>query len=369
MPPWRLPLVFVALLVAAVATSGSRSQASVASVNELPAWSPDGSKIAFHSSREGNGIWVMDADGRNQRPLTRPVTGDLFPSWSPDGSKIAFARLEGGGFQIHVMNADGTGTTKLTAVRSNFEPAWSPDGRTIAFASDRDGNREIYVMNPDGSDEQNLTRNPALDTDPDWSPDGAKIAFASNRDGDFDIYVMNVAGGRVTQPSNDAMPEVEPAWSPDGARLAFSADLPRLSTNLRQLHVVSADGSGRRRIQTAEFADQADWSPDGMRIAFSLGGLMSDIYVVAPDGSTLQNLTRTSPTPAPRACVVPKVKGETLASAKHAIVRANCSVGAIRRTYSAKVKKGRIVSQSPKAGARLRNRGKVNLVVSRGPKG
>jgi hypothetical protein len=142
---------------------------------------------------------------------------------------------------------------------------------------------------------------------------------------------------------------------------------------LRQLHVINADGSGRRRIQTSAFADEADWSPDGTRLAFELGASGgSDIYTVAPDGSGLRNLTRTSPPPPPpppaRACVVPNVKGKTLASAKRALARAGCRVGAIRKVYSRKVKRGRVDSQKPKARTRLHERAKVALVVSRGRK-
>lgn len=235
-------LTAILVLVAAVIPAAGRPQGSAASVNELPAWSPDGSAIAFHSTRERNGIWVMDANGGNQQPLTRPFTGDAWPTWSPDGRKIAFARFEGDGFQIYVMNADGTGAMRLITEGSNFEPVWSPDGRMIAFASDRDGNREIYVMSSDGTGQANLSKHRALDTDPDWSPDGRQIAFASNRDGDFDLYVMNADGGDVRQLTDDSALEVEPAWSPDGSRIAFSLDLPRLSGNLRQLHVMNISG-------------------------------------------------------------------------------------------------------------------------------
>ena len=96
---------------------------------------------------------------------------------------------------IYVMNADGSGTRKLTHnALLNAEPAWSPDGRKIAFRSTRNGNRDIYVMNADGSGERNLTRNAAWDSRPSWSPDGRKIAFVSNRDGRLEAHVMNADG-------------------------------------------------------------------------------------------------------------------------------------------------------------------------------
>ena len=128
--------------------------------------------------------------------------------WRCSGTRIAFAGhkwLYGGAkpgpccyaahSDIYVMNADGSGTRKLTHnALQNAEPAWSPDGRKIAFRSTRNGNRDIYVMNADGSGKRNLTRNAAWDSRPSWSPDGRKIAFVSDRDGRLEAHVMNADG-------------------------------------------------------------------------------------------------------------------------------------------------------------------------------
>jgi Tol biopolymer transport system component len=157
-------------------------------------WSPDGRTIHF-------GRYLVRTDGSGARRLPYvPLTA----VWSPDGRRIAFARqsptLRGPccyshRSDIYVMNADGSGTRRLTHNASqNAEPAWSPDGRRIAFVSRRDGNAEVYVMNADGGGLRNLTRHPAKDLHPSWSPDGRKIAFASNRDGRLESYVMNADG-------------------------------------------------------------------------------------------------------------------------------------------------------------------------------
>jgi TolB protein len=171
-----------------------------------PVWSPDGRTIYF-------GRYLISTDGSGARKLPNIP---LIAVWSPDGRQIAFVAnrktgLPGPGAarskddsEIYVMNADGSGTRRLTHnVGYDGEPAWSPDGRKIAFQSKRgfvvgtgaQGNGEIYVMNADGSGKRNLTRNPAQDGSPSWSPDGRRIAFVSNRDGrDGGIYVMNADG-------------------------------------------------------------------------------------------------------------------------------------------------------------------------------
>ena len=131
------------------------------------------SRIAFVSGRDGNSeIYVMNADGTEQKNLTNNPAWDWYPSWSADGNKIAFvSHNRGGNGGIYVMNADGSGQTRLTNnPASNDTPSWSPDGERIAVASDRDGNPEIYIMNADGTEQTRLINNPAWDDSPSWSP-------------------------------------------------------------------------------------------------------------------------------------------------------------------------------------------------------
>ena len=198
-----------------------------------PSWSPDGKRIVFVSDRDGfknddrvitYEIYVMDADGSNPQNLTNDLNDDRNPSWSPDGKRIAFASRREGHFkgafgitdEIYVMDADGGNQRRLTENRQNdWHPSWSSDGKRIAFASDRKGdlvNFEIYVMDADGGNQRRLTENRVYDWTPSWSPDGERIAFVSKRDGNSEIYVMGANGGNQQNLTNNPDSDVNPVW-------------------------------------------------------------------------------------------------------------------------------------------------------------
>jgi Tol biopolymer transport system component len=143
-----------------------------------PAWSPDGQKIAFDSARAPYGpdaeIYVMGADGSNPTPVTNNAATDWEPAWSPDGQKIVFSSNRAGAvldFDIYVMGADGSAQTPLTTDHGfNRAPVWSPDGQKIAFNGTRADGQKVRIVNADGSGETRLTDTPAAarESAPAW---------------------------------------------------------------------------------------------------------------------------------------------------------------------------------------------------------
>lgn len=248
-------------------------------------------KITFTSSRDGNSeIYVMNADGMNQKRLTNNSSGDGSPAFSADGSKIAFTSSRDGNNEIYVMNADGTKQTRLTNNPAADEsPAWSPDGSKIAFTSFRDGTgADIWLMNADGSNPINLTNYPGNDTEPTFSPNGRKIAFRGLRDGVIDVFVMNVDGTDQIPVSNNPSIDTQPAYSPDGQTIAF-----RSGDNDREIYVMDADGANQVNLTNNPAFDAEPWfSLDGTKIAFmTIRDGNDEIYVMNADGSNPINLT------------------------------------------------------------------------------
>ncbi len=255
-------------------SSGTVTKITFSNGASDPAYSPNGSKIAFTSpSRTNYEISVMQADGSRVRQLTNTPVAESKPTWSPNGKKIAFVASS----EIWVMNADGSGRKRLT--RNSFpdsQPSWSPSGNKIAFVSARTGdtNRNIYVMdaNPTTNDAAvNLTPNTTNplyqghDDNPDWSPSGNKIAYVhtyeSNGGGVPNVWVMNTNGANKTNVSdNKSTSAVMPAWSPNGAKIAY-VGVRSGSTN-RNIYVMSASGDGQGPINTNAAHDiSPNWQP------------------------------------------------------------------------------------------------------------
>ncbi len=243
-----------------------------------PVWSPSGDRIAFTRWREPRGVWLVDADGSNERRVF-DWSQARWPSWSPDGTEILFSRQHGGrleeaercfwGFcfdvparphwRLGIVEADGGVFYEPASALVSLAPDWSPDGKKIVY----DGERGLVVQTLDGEVSYPITSD-GRDTGPVWSPapleggtGGTQVAFTRRQHDHWEVYVVDADGGNLTRLTDtpqrpDGAPgnSAAPAWSPSGEHLAFLTDRAASTTAGVEwgIWVMAADGSDPRPI-------------------------------------------------------------------------------------------------------------------------
>jgi len=258
-------------------------------VDQTPAWSPSGDRIAYHhnalwtpdSVDDVSGLYLLNLETDSTRLLVEGSARS--PDWRPDGERIAFATGN-----IYTIRPDESGRRRVTEFGSSFRPRWSPDAQTISFG--RSGSTdEVGVWFAHLSD-STFTRFGWVAYS-DWSPNGKRIVY-NFRD---QLWTADTSRTDSTQlTDNDFTNNRYPAWSPNGQWIAWSP----LEENGFELWVMRADGSGKRKL--AEAGSFPAWGPNSERIVFAKPGGESDLtalWTIRRDGSDLQQITDPSRNP------------------------------------------------------------------------
>jgi Tol biopolymer transport system component len=255
------------------------------------------SKILYQDIVGNFQVFSMDEDGTNAVQLTSGPGSAAGPTWAPDGKRVVFRGADFGSLpSIYIMNADGTGITRLTAPPIGmYDDMPVALGKQVAFVR-AGASRQIYSMNVDGTGLTLLTNGP-YDTDPAASPRGTELAFS--RSGD--IYVLDLRTGGLTNITRTPEQfEDQPAYSPSGKQIAFKTQTPDGQGGFVEgIFVMNDDGTQATRLTPAGVHMYAlpRWSPDGKRLAFTSNRegewWASEIFVMNADGTGVTNLTRT----------------------------------------------------------------------------
>lgn len=238
------------------AQTALRSRESIIS----PAWSPDGSRLAYVSFESGKPVVYVHHIATGQRiPVANFKGNNSAPAWSPDGSRLAVVLSRDGSSQIYLVNADGSNLTRLTQTATiNTEPNFTPDGQHIVFSSDRGGSAQIYRVGVNGGQPTRLTFNGGHNVSPKVSPDGTALIYVTRRGGNFQIAVLNLSTGNEVLLTNGP-DDQSPSFSPDGGMVLYTAGQRGGTLNVR-----SIDGSAQETLSVAGAGvTAATWGPFG----------------------------------------------------------------------------------------------------------
>ena len=232
---------------------------------------------------------VDDADGQNPRTALRSTEPIISPAWSPDGSRLAYVSFQAKKPIIYVHSlATGAQTVVANFKGSNSAPAWSPDGKKLAVVLTKDGSSQIYTVNVDGSGLTRITSSSTIDTEPQFSPDGQYIYFTSDRGGSPQIYRAPAGGGNAERVTFDGSYNVTPRLSPDGKTMAY------VSRNGGRFQITVMDLASRQvQILTDSARDESpSFAPNGRTIIYAseIGG-RGVLSAVSSDGRVKQKLS------------------------------------------------------------------------------
>jgi len=226
---------------------GANSQSALRSREPIisPAWSPDGSRLAYVSFETGKPVVYVHTVATGARKAVANFRGsNSAPAWSPDGKTLAVTLTREGNSQVFLMDADGGNVRRLTTSSGiDTEPSFSPDGQSIYFTSDRGGGPQVYRMPAKGGGAQRVTFNGDYNISPRLSPDGKLLAYVGRRGGQFKVHVLDLASGQET-PVTDTVRDESPSFAPNGRMLLYATEVNGRGI----LASASVDGRVRTRL-------------------------------------------------------------------------------------------------------------------------
>jgi TolB protein len=243
---------------------GSHAVTHLGTISLSPRISPDNTRVAFASLGRAGWEIRMYSEVLGRMVNFPSMGGNTFsPAWSGDGSRLAFSSSRSGDPEIYISDANGSGARRVTSFRGpDVSPTWNPKSNSqIAWCSGRTGLPQIYTMDADGTNVQRLTDG-GYATSPSWSPNGQFLAFAWNRKygpgapGGQDIYIMDIASKRWTQLTHEQGRNDFPSWSPDGRHIVFQREEGRGA----EIWSMLADGSEQHKLTQSGSNSMPNWS-------------------------------------------------------------------------------------------------------------
>lgn len=248
------------------------------------------SRIAYINKAKGRySLQIADADGVNPQTVVASNEPIISPAWSPDGTKIAYVSFEKKKPIIFVQSlTTGQRLTLASFKGNNSAPSWSPDGTKLAIVLSHSANSQLYTINADGTGLKQVTKSSAIDTEPSWSPDGKWIYFTSDRGGNPQIYKVSVLGGAAQRVTFQGDHNLSPHFSPDGKFLAVvRKDGGRYSIATQDLT------NGQTQVLSQGGQDESpSFAPNGRVILYATrAGGRGALAAVSADGRVKQRLS------------------------------------------------------------------------------